>query len=84
MGWRHPRKDSVTSFALNEAKFVPSLMAMDPLSIATSFYPATLLVLNAAVSIMLLLRRRAAFLFSAAGGVPPPTEIGRFDFFIVQ
>ncbi len=58
-GWSFPRKDSVTSFALNGAKFVPSLMAMDPISFATSFYPATLLVLNAAVSIMLLARRRA-------------------------
>ncbi len=58
-GWSHPRKDSVTSFALNGAKFVPSLMAMDPLSFATSFYPATLLVLNTAVSVMLVLRRRA-------------------------
>ncbi len=58
-GWSHPRKDSVTSFALNGAKFVPSLMAMDPISFATSFYPATLLVLNAAVAVMLLMRRRA-------------------------
>jgi hypothetical protein len=58
-GWSHPRKDSVTSFALNGAKFVPSLMAMDPISFATSFYPATLLVLNTAVSTMLVLRRRA-------------------------
>lgn len=58
-GWSHPRKDSVTSFALNGAKFVPSLMAMDPISFATSFYPATLMVLNAAVSIMLVMRRRA-------------------------
>jgi hypothetical protein len=58
-GWSHPKKDSVTSFALNGVKFVPSLMAMDPISFATSFYPATLLVLNAAVSIMLVMRRRA-------------------------
>ncbi len=58
-GWSHPRKDSVTSFALNGAKFVPSLMAMDPISFATSFYPATLLVLNAAVAVTLLMRRRA-------------------------
>ena len=57
-GWSHPRKDSVTSFALNGAKFVPSLMAMDPISFATSFYPATLLVLNAAVAVTLLMRRR--------------------------
>ncbi len=58
-GWSFPRKDSVTSFAINAAKFVPSLMAMDPISFATSSYPATLLVLNTAVAIMLLLRRRA-------------------------
>ena len=58
-GWSYPRKDSVTSFAINGAKFVPSLMAMDPISFATSFYPATLLVLNTAVAIMLLMRRRA-------------------------
>src|SRR5271168_4995732 len=58
-GWSFPRKDSVTSFALNAAKFVPSLMAMDPISFATSFYPAALLVLNTAVAIVLLARRRA-------------------------
>ena len=58
-GWSYPRKDSVTSFAINAAKFVPSLMTMDPISFATSFYPATLLVLNTAVAIMLLMRRRA-------------------------
>ena len=58
-GWAQPRKDSVSSFALNGLKFVPSLMAMDPINFATAFYPATLLVLNAAVAIMLVIRRRA-------------------------
>ncbi len=58
-GWTNPNKDSVSSFALNGAKFVPSLMAMEPISFATCLYPATLLVLNAAVSVMLLYRRRA-------------------------
>jgi hypothetical protein len=58
-GWSQPKKDSVASFALNGVKFVPSLMAMDPISFATSFYPATLMVLNAAVAIMLAMRRRA-------------------------
>jgi hypothetical protein len=58
-GWSYPRKDSVTSFAINAAKFVPSLMAMDPISFATSSYPAVLLVLNTAVAIMLLMRGRA-------------------------
>ena len=58
-GWSRPWKDSATSFALNGVKFVPSLMAMDPISFATSSYPATLLVLNMAVTIMLVWRRRA-------------------------
>jgi hypothetical protein len=57
-GWHQPRKDSVTSYALNRAKFVPSLLAMQPISVATCIYPATLLVLNAAVAIMLVVRKR--------------------------
>jgi hypothetical protein len=32
---------------------------MEPISVATCLYPATLLVLNATVSIMLIARRRA-------------------------
>ena len=28
-GWVQPHKDSVTSYALNSAKFVPSLLAME-------------------------------------------------------
>jgi hypothetical protein len=58
-GWSQPKKDSVASFALNGLKFVPSLMAMDPISFATSFYPATLMVLNGAVAVMLIMRRRS-------------------------
>jgi hypothetical protein len=45
-GWSQPQKDSVASFAPNAVKFVPSLMAMDPITFATSFYPAALRVLN--------------------------------------
>jgi hypothetical protein len=58
-GWSQPKKDSVASFTLNGLKFVPSLMAMDPISFATSFYPATLMVLNGAVAVMLIMRRRS-------------------------
>jgi hypothetical protein len=58
-GWSHPRKDSATSFGLNSVKFAPSLAAMQPISFATCVYPSTLLLLNAAVTIMLLARRRA-------------------------
>lgn len=57
-GWRKPEKDSVTSYALNAAKFAPSLLAMQPATVATCIYPATLLVLNSAVAIMLVARRQ--------------------------
>ena len=55
----------MTSFALNGVKFISSLMAMDPLTFATSAYPATLLVLNIAVAMMLIWRRRASRLTAA-------------------
>lgn len=58
-GWRHPHKDSVTSFLLNGLKFIPSLLAMESVSIATCLYPASLVLLNIAVAVMLVHRRRA-------------------------
>jgi hypothetical protein len=57
-GWIQPQKDSATSFALNSAKFVPSLFALQSYSLATWLYPATLVLMNAGVAIMLLARRR--------------------------
>jgi hypothetical protein len=55
--WSRPATDSVTSFALNSVKFIPSLFAMESVSIATCVYPSTLIVVNAAVAILLLWRR---------------------------
>jgi hypothetical protein len=57
-GWREPEKDSATSFALNSAKFVPSIFALNSYSVATCLYPATLVVMNAGVAAMLLMRRK--------------------------
>jgi len=57
-GWRSPYKDSATSFALNSAKYVPSLFAMGAISIATCIYPVSLIVMNAAVAVLLVVRRR--------------------------
>jgi hypothetical protein len=57
--WTQPYKDSVTSFSLNGVKFVPSLLAMKTVSIATCIYSVSLIILNAAVAVMLLIRRRA-------------------------
>jgi hypothetical protein len=57
-GWVEPEKDSATSFALNSAKFVPSLFALESRSVATCLYPATLVFMNAFVAGMLLWRRR--------------------------
>ncbi len=66
--WSKPWKDSATSFALNAVKFIPSILAMETVSIATSAYPATLIVLNGAVTAMLILRRRALSNLASAGG----------------
>ncbi len=57
-GWAEPHKDSAASFALNSAKFVPSLFALGSYSLATWLYPATLVLMNGGVAAMLLLRRR--------------------------
>ncbi len=56
-GWTHPHADSATSFALNSAKFVPALLALESYQLATWLYPATLVVVNGLVAAMLLLRR---------------------------
>jgi hypothetical protein len=57
-GWAEPHNDSAISFALNSAKFVPSILALQSYSLATWLYPATLVVMNGAVAVMLLVRRR--------------------------
>lgn len=56
-GWAEPYRDSVTSFALNSAKFVPSILALQYYSIATWLYPATLVVMNCVVAMILITRR---------------------------
>ena len=57
-GWSQPHKDSATSFILNSVKFIPSLFAMQSVSVATCIYPFTLILMNAAVAILLFLRKR--------------------------
>jgi hypothetical protein len=56
--WSRPYADSVTSFALNGLKFVPSLFAMDRVSVATCVFPAALSIANLAVALLIHLRRR--------------------------
>ena len=57
-GWIAPYTDSATSFALNAAKFIPALFALNAYSVATWLYPAALVVANGGVAIMLVVRRR--------------------------
>lgn len=59
-GWAEPHKDSATSFALNSAKFIPSIFALQSYSLATCLYPTTLVLMNGAVAAMLLWRRQQA------------------------
>jgi hypothetical protein len=55
--WSRPQTDSITTFTLNSLKFVPSLFAMDSVSVATCVFPATLIVANAAVALIIYARR---------------------------
>ncbi len=56
-GWLNPHSDSVTSYTLNSAKFIPALFAMESYSLATILLPGVLVITNAAVAAMLLWRR---------------------------
>jgi hypothetical protein len=56
-GWNKPNDDSVTSYLLNSAKFIPSLFALGSYSVATCLLPAALVLANAAFAGMLLWRR---------------------------
>ena len=56
--WSRPHSDSVSVFALNSLKFVPSFFALDTISVATCIFPATLVIANAAVALVIYLRQR--------------------------
>jgi hypothetical protein len=60
-GWVRPYNDSVSSFALNSAKFVPAICALKSYSVTTWIYPSTLVFMNGAVAAMLVLRRQQLF-----------------------
>ena len=57
--WRRPRSDSITTFVLNGLKFVPALVAMDAVSVATMVFPVTLVIANLAVALVIYVRRRS-------------------------
>jgi hypothetical protein len=56
--WARPHSDSSSTFMLNGLKFVPSLLAMDSVSISTCVLPTSLVVTNLAVALLIVLRRR--------------------------
>ena len=56
--WSRPHSDSSSAFMLNGLKFVPSLFAMDTVSVATCVLPASLVVANLAVALIIVLRRK--------------------------
>lgn len=80
--WREPCKDNALSFALNGFKFLFALPALESRSVATAFYPITLVVMNLGVTGLLILRRRQtaaentlpeiAHVETQAPGLPPP------------
>jgi hypothetical protein len=56
--WARPRSDSSSTFMLNGLKFVPSLLAMDSVSVATCLLPASLVVTNLVVALVIFARRQ--------------------------
>jgi hypothetical protein len=56
--WSRPHSDSASTFMLNGLKFVPSLLAMDSVTIATCVLPASLVVTNLAVALIIYMRRK--------------------------
>jgi hypothetical protein len=56
--WSRPRSDSASTFMLNGLKFVPSLFAMDSVTVATCVLPASLVVTNLAVALVIFARRQ--------------------------
>jgi hypothetical protein len=58
--WARPYSDSASTFTLNGLKFVPSLWAMDSVSVATCVLPASLIVTNLAVALMIYVRRKSS------------------------
>jgi hypothetical protein len=56
--WSRPHSDSASTFMLNGLKFVPSLLAMDSVTIATCLLPASLVVTNLAVALIIYMRRK--------------------------
>jgi hypothetical protein len=57
-GWADPTTENAVSFFLNSVKFIPALVAMNNHSIATSLYPAALVIVNGGVWLMLVVRGR--------------------------
>lgn len=56
-GFHKPYEETVTTYVLSTVKFIPAILALESYSIATWFYPASLLVMNGAFSLMLVIRR---------------------------
>jgi hypothetical protein len=56
--WSRPTSDSASTFLLNALKFVPALLAMDTVSVATCVFPLALILANAATALIIVLRRR--------------------------
>jgi hypothetical protein len=56
--WARPRSDGASTFMLNGLKFVPSLFAMDSVTVATCVLPASLVVTNLAVALVIFARRQ--------------------------
>jgi hypothetical protein len=53
-----PFEETVSTFALGSLKFVFSIPALGMYSLATTLYPATLIIVNGSIAILLIARRK--------------------------
>lgn len=54
----NPREETLSTYALNGLKFVPALLALQTVSVATVLYPFSLVLSNWSFSLLLIIRRR--------------------------
>ena len=56
--WHKPEQEDLSAWVLNAAKLACSIIAMEKISLVTTFYPASFLVLNIFFLGLLVIRRR--------------------------
>jgi hypothetical protein len=57
-GWKNPFKETTLMWSLSFLKFVFAILALKTLSVATLFFPATIMIVNGSFVVVILARRK--------------------------